>query len=286
MVAPALLLMAGLFVFPVLYALNVSLRDAQYGNLGDFVGLANYAKVISMPQFRHALTVTTKFTVLCLLLEFPLGLLLAMAANRATKWVTFARGLLLIPLVLPVPVMAMMWYYIYEPTSGVLPSLLRLIGFVRGTGQVSLLGNPATALYAVIAVQTSAASIWLMLLILAALQSIPVELYEAAALDGAGRLTTFRQITLPLIMPTLTFLFLTQAMGHVSEFGLVWVLTKGGPIHATEVLGIVMWQELTQRANLATSTAISFFIFCIILVFGIFYGAMLLKRSPYREENR
>jgi ABC-type sugar transport system permease subunit len=138
----------------------------------------------------------------------------------------------------------------------------------------------------VIAVQTSAASIWLMLLILAALQSIPVELYEAAALDGAGRLTTFRQITLPLIMPTLTFLFLTQAMGHVSEFGLVWVLTKGGPIHATEVLGIVMWQELTQRANLATSTAISFFIFCIILVFGIFYGAMLLKRSPYREENR
>ena len=242
-----------------------------------WVGIANYQKVIANPVFWTAMKNTLIYTVGVVPFQMALALMAAVLLNTQIRGRTFFRLLYYLPVVTPLSIAAVIWTWIYNPNLGLLNWFLRSLGFAGR----DWLGDPKIAMLSVIIVAIWSGLGYRMVIFLAALQGIPETYYEAAMIDGAGWLDLFRFITMPLLKPATLYVLITSVIGSFQVFGLVNVLTGGGPLDATNVL--VMW--IHRRAfgdyQFGEAAAASFVLFALVLAVTAIQWRILGREVSY-----
>jgi multiple sugar transport system permease protein len=242
LIVPMLVIVIGVIGGPFIQAIILSFTTTKLGGLGgDWAGLDNYRRLVADENFSAAIGRTLYFTIVSVGLEMVLGVLVALLLNEDFHGRTFLRALLVLPWALPTVVNAIMWRLIYNPEFGSLNALLTQLGLL--STYRSWLGDPASAMNAIIA-----ADVWknyplVALIALAALQSVPKELYQAAEIDGAGAFAKFRAITLPAIMPALMVALVLRSIEAFKVFDIVFVMTRGGPADSTKTVSFFVYQE-------------------------------------------
>lgn len=279
LLAPAAIIMGAVTLYPLLSALSISTQRWDLTRPADgtpFIGLDNYIWVLNDPQFWQSAQVTVAFVVMAVALEITLGLLIALMLNREFPGRGIVRVLALLPWAVPQVVNAIMWKWILNPSYGALNGLLYQFGLIDR--YIIWLGDPWLALVMVVIADAWKETPFIMLLFLAALQTIPKDLYEAARVDGANRLSMFFHITLPLIRPTLFVALALRTIWALKSFDLIYALTAGGPSGATEVLGYYTYIKSFVSLNLGRGAAAAYIMTAAVLVLVLIY-----QRALYRE---
>lgn len=280
-IAPAALFMLAFMVYPIIFNIQISFRDLQASTLltgeAPFVGLANYKAVLATPVFQQALSNTLLFAAGSLVFQVSIGLALAIFYNQRSRGLRAIRALYLIAWTIPIVVVGAVFRWLLDGRYGVINWVLRSVGIVDDP--VSWLTSPNTALVAVIFINVWIGIPFNMILLLAGLQSIPDELYDAASVDGASRLAQIRYITLPLLRPALLSVLLLGAIYTFKVFDVVWVATSGGPVHSTELLSTLAYKRIFQQFEFGPGAAI----LNILFVF-LFFVALGYLWSIRREE--
>jgi multiple sugar transport system permease protein len=233
MMAPPLLFLAALVGYPFCYGILLSLQDRPVAHAGTFVGLKNFATNLHDPLFWRVALNTFVYTALATLLKMVGGLALALAMNQQFPLKNLVRALMLLPFIVPTVLSTVAWMWILDPAFSVLNWLLVLVG-VPKPGP-SWLGNPLLAMISIIVINTWRGLPFYGITLLAGLQTVPPELYEAATIDGASGWQRFRYVTLPLLQPIILIVTLFSVIFTFADFQLVYVLTHGGPQNATQL---------------------------------------------------
>ena len=269
LVAPALVVIAVFFLLPVLAAFVLSLTDFDlYGlaSLGNvrFVGIGNYVQLLHTPLFWKALWNTFVFVVLGVPLSIAASLGAALLVNSKLAWLKpLFRTAFFTPVVTSMVAVAVIWRYLYHTRYGFINYALDAIH----VGPVEWLGDPRTAMPAIVLFAVWKNFGYNMIIFLAGLQSIPAELYEAAALDGARRTAMLRHITLPALAPTMFMVSLLTMTGYFQLFAEPYVMTQGGPVQSTVSVLYFMYEQGFKWWNLGSATAVAFVLFA--LMFGV-----------------
>lgn len=276
-IAPAAVFMGLLIAYPLVYGLYISVFDTNLVNRWDFVGAQYYERAVTSEQFQSSILVTGLYAILVVAGTHVVGMLLALALNRRGLAVTIFRIVFILPWLFPEVVVALLWRWILNPVYGVLNDLLLSIGVIDAPQ--AWLEDARLALLGVVG-----ASIWtsfplVMILLLAGLQSISPDLYEAASLDGAGRMKSFVHITVPGLLPVLLVTLILQTVWWFKHFTIVWLMTGGGPVAATSVVSISIYREAFQNFNFGQAAAYA------AIVFAICLAASALYRRVIRDEG-
>lgn len=281
-ITPAMLLIGVFFAIPVVSAFVLSFTDFDIYSIGDvgstrFVGLKNYADLLQMPLFWKALRNTLYFVVL----GGPLSAAASLAAallvhSKLTRFKPFFRSAFFAPWVTTLVAVALVWRYIYHPQYGLLNAGLGLVNI----GPIDWLGDQRWAMPSIILLSVWKNFGYNMLVFLAGLSSIPEELYEAAALDGAGAWHRFRHITLPMLGPTFVFVGVVTMIASFQIFSEPYVMTQGGPLKSTTTLVLLMYEQGFRWWRLGLSAAIAVVLFLLTL------GGTLLQLRLQRRTTR
>jgi len=265
--APALLIITVFFFVPVLAALAVSLTDFDLYALADirnlrFVGLHNYWRLLHTPDFWRALTNTAYFVVVGVPLSLAASLATALLVNSRLAYLAgLFRTALFAPVVTTLVAVAVVWRYLLHTRYGLINYALAHLGI----HPIDWLGDPHWALPAIILFAVWKNFGYNMVIFLAALQSIPADLYEAARLDGASLWQEFGRITLPMLRPTLLLVSILTVAGYFQLFAEPYVMTQGGPLQSTVSVLYFMYEEGFKWWNLGSASAVAFLLFLIIL---------------------
>ncbi|WP_335989514.1 carbohydrate ABC transporter permease [Glycomyces sp. MUSA5-2] len=277
-IAPGLVLFLLFVILPVLFAAYVAFF--RWNGLGgvptDFVGLENFRNLLQDEVFLGDLWRLGLIVVLSLLVQLPISFGLAMLLHQRFPGRTAFRLLFFVPYVLTEAVTAVLFRLVFSPRRGFADSLLANLGV---DSQVGWLSDREIVMFVIFGILTWKFFGFHMILFLAGRQNIPDELYEAAAIDGATGAQAFRSITLPLMGPTVRMIVFLSVIGTVQLFDLVYVLTGGGPFHASETLAITMYEQGFQRNQIGYASALSIAMFLISLVFALFYQRFVLNRD-------
>ncbi|MDI5938075.1 sugar ABC transporter permease, partial [Micromonospora sp. DH15] len=251
---PALALFLLLVIAPIVVASYASLYKWNgFGLPENFVGLDNYTRAFGDPTFRGDLWHALVLIVLSLTVQLPAALGLAMLLNQPLRGRSIYRLIFFAPYVLSEVTTAVLFNLVFSPNRGLGDSIARWLGSDAGT----IFADPDTVLYAVFMIVSWKYFGLYMMLFLAARQGIPKELNEAATTDGAGPWQAFRHVTLPLLGPTIRISVFLSVIGTIQLFDMVWVLTGGGPIHASETMAVTMFQYGFRRFEVGYASAIS-----------------------------
>jgi len=265
MLAPALIGLAGLAAWPGLWVLWLSLqRRIPVFGIERFVGPSHYVFLAGDPRFWNALEVTLVFTFVSVALEFLLGIAVALALQGQRRGRRLAVALLLLPWALPAVVTGRMFEWLYHPSAG-------LLNFVLGGEAINWLGEPALALPALIVADVWRTMPFVALLCYARCLTIPVEIYEAARVDGAGAMATVRDVTLPLLRRVLLIALLFRTLDALRAFDLMFVLTGGGPANTTETLTVYAYRSLFQTLQLGFGAAIGVVVGALVMLVAWMY---------------
>ncbi len=280
--APALLLIGAFFVLPVVAGLVLSFTDFDIYAIGDpgvarVVGLGNYRQVLTESEFWNALRNTLYFVVV----GGPLSMLASLGAallvnSRRARLKGLFRVVFFAPVVTTLVAVAIVWRYLYHPHYGLIDHGLGLLGIAP----IDWLGNPHWAMPAIMLLATWKNFGYNMLILVAGLQSIPEELYEAAQLDGASAWQRLIHITLPSLRPTLLFVGVLTMIGQFQMFAEPYVMTQGGPLRSTVSIVLYMYEQGFRWWRLGLATSIAFVLFAIMLV------ATLVQLRLQREVER
>jgi multiple sugar transport system permease protein len=259
---PAFLLIALFMVYPTLYQLYLSFFSTTLYSKGSFVGLRNFMNVFMDPVRLEVTKNTVIFVITSTVIEVVWGLILALALNTLTFGKRFLRGVIIVPLMLTPVAVGSMWNFMYFPEGGAVNTLFRCLGFPLQTW----LANSTIALLALIAVEVWQYTSFSTLVLLAGLQSIPVDMYEAADIDGAGRFQVFRYITAPLLKGVLAITLIFNIMRQFKTFDIIYTISKGGPGRATSVISFDIYQTAYRFYNISEAAALSFIVLIVVLI--------------------
>jgi raffinose/stachyose/melibiose transport system permease protein len=277
-VTPALLLFLLLVVTPIGVAVYTSLfKWNGFGPPTNFIGLDNFARVARDEIFQGDLWRGLTLIVLSLVFQLPIALGLAMLLNQPLRGRSLYRVLFFAPYVLSEVTTAVLFRMVFSPNRGLVTYVFSTIGL--GDLGATWLANPDTVLYSLFFVISWKYFGFHMILYLAGRQNIPKELTEAAMTDGASSWQVFRHVTLPLLGPTIRISVFLSTIGAIQLFDMVWVLTGGDPVHASETMAVTMFQDGFKRFEVGYATAISVAMFLISLVFALFYQRWVLRRD-------
>lgn len=282
LLAPAALIMAIVAIYPLVRSFWISLLtwDLTKPNLGHpFAGLKNYTYVLQDPTFWQSAEITLYFVVGAVTLEIVLGLAMALLLNTEFKGRNLVRMLALLPWAIPGVVNGIMWKWILNPSYGALNGLLLSTGLI--SDYVVWLGNPKIALVMCILADAWKETPFIMLLFLAALQTIPKDLYEAAWVDGTNRIQALFKITIPLITPTLFVALTLRTIWALKSFDLIYTLTAGGPSGGTTVIGFYTYLKTFVSLNLGRGSAAAYIMTVVIVLLVILYQRALYKEVQY-----
>lgn len=247
----------------------------------NFIGLAAYKKAFHDTRVHTALWNTVLFTVVSVFLEFILGLGLALIMNKAMKGQGLIRAASLIPWAIPTAVAALMWGYMYDGSFGVVAKLFEKVGFIGKS--TDLLQSAGGAMTATILADVWKTTPYMALLLLAGLQTIPKDLYEAGSIDGAGKFQSFWRITLPLLKPSILVALLFRTLDAFRVFDLIYVLTSGGPGGSTETLSIYAYKAMFAQTNFGYGSVIVMIMFVCVAIIATIYvkvlGANLMEKN-------
>lgn len=267
-VAPVLLFLCAIVVFPLGHAFWTSLHRVR-GLRSTFVGFDNYAHVLSDGTFWHGLSVSFAFTAVCVSLHILLGLGLALLLDELKSARTALRIAFLTPWMVAPAVGATIWLWLLEPQFGVVNHLLRVAGIIDAP--LAWLGEPGTAFASVVAVDVWRGVPFVMLLMLAGLQTVPQEQYEAAAMDGANAWERFRFVTWPNLRYLLIVATTLDVINTVRHYDIIGVMTGGGPAEATQVLPVLLYNTAFRGNRFGEAAAIGVLLLIIVLLLSMLY---------------
>jgi ABC-type sugar transport system permease subunit len=276
LVAPALAAIILVALFPLVWTLWESLHahDLRMPWLGrPFVGLANYLRVVRDARFWGALGHTAFFTVVSIALELGLGLVFALAMNRAYRGRGLVRAAILVPWAIPTVVAALLWRFMFESQAGIVNAALLSAGAIDHP--IVWFIRASTAWVPVILADVWKTTPFVALLLLAGLQNIDASLYEAADVDGASAWTRLRSITLPLLRPAITLVLIFRTLDAFRVFDLVYVLTGGGPGTSTEPIALYTFDALLQNLEFGYGAALSVVVFALTFALALMYIRLL-----------
>lgn len=275
LLAPALLICAIFIFIPAAMTIIGSLYSfGLTSESWEWVGIDNYLRATADPVFWTALRNNMIIVIGSVVLQVGIGCVLAAILDRGIpRGVTFFRTMIFMPMVVSAVAVAMIWLIILDPNIGILNALVKSLGLKPP--QLGWLGDPDISIWMVLIVAAWQYTGFMMVLIIAGLQGLPKELYEAAALDGARGLKAFWYITLPSIRNVLIVAVLITTIGGFKVFDLIFVLTKGGPANATQVLGTYIYLQAFTLTNMGYANAIA----VVLLVIAVVLGWLQLKTS-------
>lgn len=276
---PALAIMVVFMYLPILENFYYSLfRWSSIDPRLFYVGFDNYKRILNDPIVAISLRNNVLYAVISVFFQVFIALVLAAILESGIirpRWGTMFRNILFLPSVLAVTVVGLTWQLIYRPDTGLLNQLLEAIGL--SSLKTAWLGNEKTAIYAIIAVSQWQWVGYVMILFIVAIQAIPEELYEAARIDGANRTQQFFRITVPLVRETTLVWITITVIGAFKVFDIVWVMTAGGPNHASEVLGTYLYRVGFRNDEMGYAAAIASLLF--IITFLLTFLQLRIGRS-------
>jgi multiple sugar transport system permease protein len=275
-VGPAGLLFLGFSLLPIVIAVGLSFQDTATLGDGEWVGTANYRTMLGDPLLRTALLNTLVFTIGTVPTAMAIGLALAVALNRPLPGRGLLRALFFVPMIAAGVVVGVIMSWIFNPDYGVANNALAALGL---TG-LPWLTSPNTAMFTLIAVVVWTRIGFCMVIYLGALQSIPAELREAAAIDGASGWQRFRRLTVPMLAPTTSILLILNVVFSLQAFDVIYVMTGGGPGFSTTVLIQYVFRSAFADARMGYAAALGLLLVLILLVF-----TLLRQRATKRAEE-
>lgn len=278
LIAPAILAILGVVLLPMLNSLWLSFQqhDLSRPQEDAFIWFRNYADLLKDPRYLNSLQATFKFSLFSVFIELILGVAIALILNQEFRGRGFVRGLMILPWAMPSIVNAAMWKWIYNADYGALNALLSQLHII--SEYKVWLAEPTTAMVLIILANVWKETPFTVILILAALQTIPDDLYEASRVDGATEWQSFLKITLPLIMPVLMVAGLLQFIWGFQTFELIAIVTGGGPFSSTEMINLRVYATTFRSLRFGYGAAMAYLTSLII-----FIPAVIYIRSAYRR---
>ena len=273
--APAIAVLLALSIYPLVYSITISLQ--QQTAAGLTWGLANFTRLWSDNFFLTALAHTFVYAVSALTGEFLLGLGLALLLNKQIRGRGVFRASLLIPMMLPAVVVGVIWRLMLNPNFGAINGTLKQLGI--NTASLTWTASPKLAMLSVIAVDVWQWTPFVFLVLLAGLQAIPQEPYEAALIDGSSRWQTFWHVTLPLLKPSILIVLLLRTMDLLRVFDQIFILTEGGPGFATETISLYIYRTAFRFFDFGYAAAMSFVLLALTNVISAIYIKFLQAKE-------
>lgn len=278
-IAPAILFFSLFFLYPIVYLVYLSFTSWNLISPNkDFVGLANYIELLTSEDFLQVLKNTFLFTVLSVALSIGLSLLLAIWLNRPSAFHGWVQAAVFTPHIISLVSISLIWMWLMDPQFGLLNWLLDKLHLP----QSQWLGDTTSALYSLVLV-----SVWKMvgynaLVFIAGLQSIPQEIYEAAAMDEATSWARFSRLTLPMLSPTLFFLLVVNTIASFQVFDTVKIMTEGGPVNSTNMLVFFIYQNGFDFFKVGYASAAGVVLLILVGLLTLVHFMFLAKRVHYR----
>jgi len=276
-VLPLVVLVLLLIAYPLGSAVYLSLTEKYVGYPPRFVGLKNYVELTGDPVFRKVIWNSAVFTVASVTVKLLIGLLMALSLHQALFARRLVRGILLLPWVVPTVITALAWHWMFDALRGFINVSLETLGLIGEP--IAWLGQPSTAMMAVVVVNIWRGFPFFGVSLLAGLQAIPADLYEAAAVDGASATQRFRHVTLPGLRPVIFVTALISTIFTLNDFNIVYVMTRGGPGIATHILATYTYEVGFQALRWGRAVAVSMYLMPLVVVLIV-----VLARRLTRED--
>lgn len=269
LIALAVLYLLFFTAFPLFTGIQLSFTNSKLLNPtgGKYIGLQNYATLIESGSFQKSVYTTLVYTLASVVGCLSLGTVSAIVINGALPGRAFARTIMVLPWAVPTVALALVFRWIYGDANGMAKDVTQALGI----GQVGWLTDPSFGMAAVVIPTIWKLSPFVMLVVLAALQSVPEELYEATRVDGADAFTTFKSIALPQIAPTLRVVALLMTIWSFRRFEIIWLITGGGPVDATTTIVINVYRQAFSNGNLGLAAAVGVLGLLLSLIVTIIY---------------
>ncbi|HEX3083713.1 MAG TPA: sugar ABC transporter permease [Pyrinomonadaceae bacterium] len=275
LLAPTVAVLLALTIYPLIYSVRISLQSESH-----HWTLQNFARLLNDQFFLSALAHTILYAAIALTFEFFIGLALALLLNTQMRGRTVFRSLLLAPMMLPAVVVGVVWRLMLNSNFGAVNGTLKGLGI--NADALTWTASPKLAMASVIVADIWQWTPFMFLILLAGLQAIPQEPYEAALIDGAGAWQTFLHVTLPLLKPAILIALLLRTMDLLRVFDQIFILTEGGPGFATETVSLYIYRTAFRFSNFGYAAAMSFVLLLITNVISVGYIRMLRTESEAR----
>ena len=278
---PTLAVIALVILYPLAEGFRISLFRMRLISASPprMIGFDNYIELFQDPQFWFTLRTTLVWTVANVVAQLGLGVALAVLLNERLKARGLFRSVALIPYIVPSVVAALIWRWMYDGSSGIINAILLRLGIIDAYRP--WLGEVATALPAVIIESVWKGTPFVMIMLLAGLQTILPEYYEAGAIDGASAWQRFRDITLPLLRPTIAVATILTTVYTVNNFNAIWLMTQGGPLRSTEILFVWAYKVAFDRFDFGMAATISVVLFGLLAVFAAIYIFLVEREEAH-----
>jgi multiple sugar transport system permease protein len=280
---PAGVLLLLFLTYPLGLGTWLGFTDAKIGRGGEWVGLDNYAFLWGDSVTRLALFNTLFYTLVASILKFGLGLYLAVLLNRNIRVKTFFRAVILLPYIVPTALSAIAFWWIYDAQFSVISWVLHRLGLIDQ--YIDFLGDPWNARLSVIAANVWRGVPFVAITLLAGLQTISPSYYEASAIDGATPWQQFRHVTLPLLTPIIAVVMTFSVLFTFTDFQLIYVITRGGPLNATHLMATLSFQRAIPGGALGEGAAISIAMVPFLLA-AILFSYFGLQRRAWQQGGR
>jgi multiple sugar transport system permease protein len=277
---PAAVLLLLFLAYPLGLGVWLGFTDEKIGRPGIFIGIENYAYLWSDSVFWLSVFNTLLYTVTASVLKFGLGLWLALILNERLPFKAFFRAIVLLPWVVPTVLSAIAFWWIYDAQFSILSWVLMQFGWIDAP--INFLGDPTNARASVIAANVWRGIPFVAITLLAGLQTIPPSLYEAATLDGATAWQRFRFVTLPMLTPIIAIVMTFSVLFTFTDFQLIYVLTRGGPVNATHLMATLSFQRGISGGNLGEGAAIAVAMIPFLLA-AILFSYFGLQRRRWQQ---
>jgi len=269
LIAPAIVLFSAVVVYPLLSAIYMSLFSIYTPTMsGEYIGGDNYIRLLASPEFWRSLLNTLVWTVGTLSLQLVAGVLLALMLHRNLVFRSLARSLVLFPYFLSTVVAVLVWRWLFNDLYGILNHFLVSVGIIDTP--IDWLGSMPNAMLSIVVVGAWKYFPFVVIAVLARLQTIPEELYEAARIDGASPLARFFDVTLPQLKGVLVVIVLLRTVWDFKEFDLIYLMTGGGPVISTQTLPLLVYKEAFSLNQMGGASAVA------VLMMLVMLGAMVL----------
>ncbi|MCX7322947.1 MAG: sugar ABC transporter permease [Hyphomicrobiales bacterium] len=283
LIAPTVLIFCAVIIYPLVSALYLSLFTIFTPTLrGNFIGLGNYAYLANSPEFWRSLWNTLLWTVCTLTLQIVFGVAAALMLHQNIVFRSLARSLILFPYFVSTVVAVLVWRWLFNDLYGVMNHLMLMAGLIKMP--LDWLGSMPNAMISIILVGAWKYFPFVVIAVLARLQTIPDALYEAAKIDGAGAWSRFVDITLPQLRDVLVVVVLLRAIWDFKEFDLIYLLTGGGPIIATQTLPLMVYKDAFGLNDMGRASAVAVSMMLVMLSFMVLY--LKLAGRGERESQR
>ncbi|MET3648711.1 carbohydrate ABC transporter permease [Phyllobacterium ifriqiyense] len=278
LILPSFLLAAAIILWPLKEIVSLSLHDVnRFGMLKDFIGLEHYRSLIANPDFIAATWRTLFWTAAVVIGTLIVSVPIALILNEDFYGRGIARILIMLPWAISLTMTAIVWRWALNGESGMLNSALRDLGIINTN--IQWLAEASTAFPMQILIGILVSVPFTVTIFLGGLSSVPEDLYEAAATEGAGRWDQFRLITLPLLKPFINIAFVLNTIYVFNSFPIIWATTQGGPANSTDILVTYLYKTAFRMGRLGEAAAVSLIMFAILIIFTILYVRLAMREE-------